>query len=161
MRIRIFSFLVLISLISCKKTEKPVNKFIGSWYDTEYIVPGISSIKINLDSSFSYRSAGCNWRVISKGKWKIVRNSLELNSTSSDTCYRMFPFIFCIPFGENNRKNILTIPNCNPKEDVSFAIFEKESFYIKKDSLFYKLKVNSQCPHTLKIVFARTQKNRK
>ena len=47
MTIKIFSFLLLIGLISCKKAEVPVNKFIGTWYDTEYIVPGRSSIKIN------------------------------------------------------------------------------------------------------------------
>lgn len=161
MNLRIFSFLILFFLLSCKKSESLPNKFVGTWYDTEYIVPGRSSIKINLDSSFSYQSAGCQSRVISKGKWKIVGDSLELNSTSSDTCYKMFPFIFCIPFGENNRKDVLTITDCNPLGDTSFAIFEKETFYIKNDSLFYKLKVNSQCSDTLKIVFARTQKIRK
>jgi hypothetical protein len=161
MGIRIFSFLLFVCLISCKKPESLPNKFAGTWYDTEYIVPGRSSFKINKDSSFSYRSAGCDWRVLSKGKWKIIGDSLELNSTSSDTCYRMFPFVECIPFGKYKGKDLLTIPNCNPKDDASFAIFNKEIFYIKNDSLVYKLKASSNCPDTLKIAYAKTQKIRK
>lgn len=161
MRIRLFCFLFLISFISCKKPEKPINKFAGTWYDTEYIIPGKSSIKINADSSFSYRSRGCDWGSVSKGKWKMVGDSIELNSTSSDTCYKMFPFVYCFPFGKNNRKDILTIPNCIPDENAFFAIFTKEKFYIKNDSLVYKLKAGSNCPDTLKIVFARSKKIRK
>ncbi|PIF29636.1 hypothetical protein CLU81_0017 [Flavobacterium sp. 9] len=161
MKIRILAFSLMICLISCRKAEIPISKFVGTWYDTEYIVPGKSSILIKKDSSFYYKSAGCDWRVVSKGNWKIIGDSLELNSTSSDTCYKMFPFAECIPFGKNNRKDILTIPNCDPVNNKSFAIFIKERFYIKNDSLVYKLKSSSGCPDTLKITFARTQKIRK
>jgi hypothetical protein len=161
MKIRILAFLSIICLISCRKSEIPVSKFVRTWHDTEYIVPGKSSIIIKKDSSFYYRSAGCDWRVISKGKWKIIGDSIELNSTTSDTCYRMFPFVECIPFGKYKGKDLLTIPNCNPKDDASFAIFNKEIFYIKNDSLVYKLKASSNCPDTLKIAYAKTQKIRK
>lgn len=91
----------------------------------------------------------------------MIGDSIELNSTTSDTCYRMFPFVECIPFGKYKGKNLLTIPNCNPKDDASFAIFNKEIFYIKNDSLVYKLKASSNCSDTLKIAYARTQKIRK
>ena len=161
MKIRTLASLSIICLISCKKSEIPVSKFVGTWYDTEYIVPGKSSIIIKKDSSFYYKSAGCDWRVKSKGYWKIIGDSLELNSTTSDTCYRMFPFVECIPFGKYKGKDLLTIPNCHPKDYASFAIFNKEIFYIKNDSLIYKLKASSSCPDTLKIVYARTQKIRK
>ena len=161
MKSRILIFLSIISLISCRKSETPVSKFVGSWHDTEYIVPGKSSIIIKKDSSFYYRSAGCDWRVKSKGNWKIIGDSIELSSTTSDTCYRMFPFVECIPFEKYKGKDLLTIPNCNPKSNGSFAIFNKEIFYIKNDSLIYKLKANSNCPETLTIVYARTQKIRK
>ena len=99
MKIKILAYISIIFLISCKKSEIPVNKFIRTWYDTEYIVPGKSSIIIKKDGYFYYRSAGCDWRVKSKGHWKIIGNSIELNSTTSDTCYRMFPFVECISFG--------------------------------------------------------------
>ncbi|MDR7210103.1 hypothetical protein [Flavobacterium piscis] len=161
MKIRIFGFLLFICLISCKKKEVPVNKFVRTWYDTEYIISGRSSIKINKDSTFEYESAGCNWRVFSKGNWKIIEDSIELNNTSSDTCYKMFPFFECIRFGKYDRIDTLTIPNCEPIDNKSFAILKREKFYIKNDSLVYKLKTSSNCPDTLKIVFAKTQKIRK
>mgnify|MGYP003574913437 CR=1 FL=1 len=158
MKIKILAYISIIFLISCKKSEIPVNKFIRTWYDTEYIVPGKSSIIIKKDGYFYYRSAGCDWRVKSKGHWKIIGNSIELNSTTSDTCYRMFPFVECISFGKYKGKDLLTIPNCHPNDDASFAIFNKEIFYIKNDSLVYKLKASSNCPDTLKIAYAKTQK---
>jgi hypothetical protein len=163
MMARIFSFLILICLVSCKEAEIPVNKFVGVWYDTEYIVPGRHSLKINKDSTFSYIGAGCDWRVISKGKWKLVGDSIELNSTSSDTCYRMFPYTGCIKFGETRRKDTLTIPNCNPSQNADFLIFSKERFYLKKDSLVYEFKASSNCTgyDTLKRIYARTEKIRK
>ncbi|AWK06146.1 hypothetical protein HYN56_18715 [Flavobacterium crocinum] len=161
MKIRVLCFLVLIHFASCKKAEFPVNKFVGTWYDTEYIVPGHATIKINKDSTFNYNGAGCQWTLVSKGKWKIVGDFIELNSTKIDTCYRMIPFVDCNPFETRKRKEILTIPNCNPKDDTDFLIFDKERFYIKNDTLVYKLKPGSGCPDTLKIVFAKTRKIRK
>ncbi|KAF2508278.1 hypothetical protein [Flavobacterium foetidum] len=163
MKIRNLIFLVLVGFISCKKTETPVNKFVGTWYDTEYIVPGRHVLKINKDSTFSYKGAGCDWRVLSKGKWKLVGDSIELNSTSSDTCYRMFPYIHCLKFGENRKKDTLTISNCNPSLNADFLIFSKERFYIKRDSLIYKFTARSNCPgyDTLKNTYARTEKIRK
>lgn len=158
MKFRISTILVLVSLISCKKSESSLNKFGGTWYDTEYIIPNRSTLKINTDGTFKYASAGCDWRVISKGNWKRFGDTIELNSTSSDTCYRMFPFVECISYGEYDRKDILTIPNCEPTNNKSFAIFTKEKFYLKNDSLVYKLKQNSGCPDTLKIIFAKTEK---
>lgn len=161
MKIQILSFVSFLCFISCKKSETPPNKFVGVWYDTEYIIPSKTILKINKDSSFDYQSAGCQWRVISKGKWKMAGDSIELNNTKSDTCYKMSPFVDCIPFETSKKKDILTIPNCNPKGDTYFLIFAKERFYIKNDSLVYKLKPSSNCPDTLKIVFAKTQKIRK
>lgn len=160
MAIRIFSFLLFICLISCKKEEVPVNKFIGNWYDTEYVVPNLSIIKIKEDSTFSYTSGACTWRGFSKGKWKMIGDSIELNSIKSDTCYRMFPLLNCAPF-EKRAKDLVTIPNCKPDDDNDFLIFSKEKFYIKNDSLILKIKSSSKCPDTLKIVFARTEKIRK
>ncbi|KUJ60065.1 hypothetical protein AR687_20135 [Flavobacteriaceae bacterium CRH] len=159
MTVKIFSFLLFISLISCKKAEIPISKFVGVWYDTEYIVPSLTIIKIKADSTFSCTSGACTWQGFSQGKWKIVGDSIELNSTKSDTCYKMLPFVHCNPF--EKRKDSLTISNCNPKGRADFLIFEKERFYIKNDSLLYKLKSSSKCPDTLKIIFAKTQKIRK
>jgi hypothetical protein len=160
MTIRIFSFLLLICLISCKKAEVPVNKFVGTWYDTEYVVPNLSILKIKADSTFSYTSGACTWQGFSRGKWKMIGDSIELTSIKSDTCYRMFPLLNCAPF-EKRTKDLVTIPNCNPNVKEDFLIFSKEKFYIKNDSLILKIKPSSKCPDTLKIAFAKTQKIRK
>ena len=160
MTIRIISFLLLICLISCKKPVKPVNKFVGTWYDTEYVVPNLSKLKIKADSTFSYTSGACTWQGFSRGKWKMIGDSIELNSIKSDTCYRMFPLLNCAPF-EKRTKDLVTIPNCNSNAKEDFLIFSKEKFYIKNDSLILKIKPSSKCPDTLKIAFARTEKIRK
>ncbi|KFF02710.1 hypothetical protein [Flavobacterium reichenbachii] len=163
MKFKAFSFLLFLCLISCQKKETPKNKFTGTWYDTEYIVPGKSSIKINADSSFNYRGAGCDWRVFSKGKWRMIGDSIELNSTKIDTCYIAFPFLDCTFFDRKDKAPLplLTMPNCEPDEGKSFCLFTKEIFYIKNDSLICKVKPESKCPDTLKIIFAKTQKIRK
>lgn len=96
MKIRILTFLFFICFISCKKAEKLPNKFVGVWYDTEYIIPNKTILKINQDSTFDYQSAGCQWRVISNGKWKMIADTIELNNVKSDTCYRMFPLLIVI-----------------------------------------------------------------
>ena len=159
MKIKISILVLFLGLISCKKKEIPENKFIGTWYDTEYIVPSLSIIKIKADSTFSCTSGACTWQGFSQGKWKIVGDSIELNSTRSDTCYRTLPFFHCDPFEKG--KDSLTISNCNPKEGADFLIFVKERFHIKNDSLIYKLKPSSNCPDTLRIIFAKTQKIKK
>ncbi|WP_264550811.1 hypothetical protein [Flavobacterium sp. N2038] len=163
MKCKEFYFLLFISLISCKKVETPPNKFLGTWYDTEYIVPGKSSIRINSDSTFNYRSRGCDWGAFSKGKWKMIGDSIELSSTKIDTCYVVFPFADCAFFDRKDKASLplLTISNCEPDGTKSFCLFTKEIFYIKNDSLLYRLKISSKCPDTLKIAFAKTQKIRK
>ncbi|RZJ55708.1 MAG: hypothetical protein EOO44_02240 [Flavobacterium sp.] len=157
---KFYIILLFFVLISCTKKPVVVNKFVGNWYDTEYRVPGRSVLKIKKDSSFSYKGAGCDWRIFSKGKWKMIGDSIQLTSINSDTCYRVMPFIFCKPFTEYDR-NLVTIPNCDPNEDTGFVSFSKEIFYIKNDSLIYKLKKESQCSDSIKIIYARTEKIKK
>jgi hypothetical protein len=82
-------------------------------------------------------------------------DSIELNSISNEICDKLSPFVCCIPFEERKKKELL---NCNFTDVVYFS---KEIFYIKNDSLFYKLKRSSKCPDTLKVVFAKTQKIKK
>lgn len=159
MKFKTLFFLLPIIFFSCNNQRKNSNKFIGTWYDTDYIIPSRAIIKINPNNTFNYKSRGCQWSVISKGKWEIKGDSIELNSTNIDTCYNMYPFIECISFGEYSNKKIQkTIPNCVPKSDSYFAVFTKEMFYLKNDSLVYKLKASSNCPNKMKIIYAKTQK---
>ncbi|MBE8728332.1 hypothetical protein [Flavobacterium hungaricum] len=153
---------ILFLFISCNKkheTETEIeNKFVKTWYDTEYIIPGRSKLIIKKDSTFNYTSAGCDWRSFSKGKWKMSGDFIELTSTKVDTCYVVFPFLDCGFFDRKNKERLLTIPNCEPKGNSDFCFFNKEKFYLKNDSLVCKIKPESKCPDTLKIVFAKTPK---
>ncbi|MFD1604312.1 hypothetical protein ACFSJW_24820 [Flavobacterium artemisiae] len=153
---------ILFLFISCnKKTESEIeNKFVKTWYDTQYIVPGRSELIVKKDSTFNYTSAGCDWRVFSKGKWKIKGDSIELTSSKIDTCYMAFPFIDCGFYERKDKERMVTIPNCKPDTGSDFCLFTKETFYLRNDSLIYKIK-DSKCPDSLRIEFAKTPKIRK
>ncbi|MCR4033768.1 hypothetical protein [Flavobacterium panacis] len=161
-----FLLLILICLISCKKnesknkSEEPLNKFLGVWNDTEYIIPNETKLKINSDNTFVYTAAGCDWRVFSRGNWKTKGDSVELTSIKIDTCYIAFPFIDCGFYERKDKKRMVTVPNCEPDTGGSFCVFTKEVFYIKNDSLIYKIK-DSKCSDSLRIEFAKTPKIRK
>ena len=120
-----------------------------------------TTLKINSDFTFNYNSQGCQWKTISKGKWKVIGDTIELNSTNIVTCYNMFPFAECIKFKEYENKKILTtIPNCSSESETDFSIFNKEKFFLKNDSLIYIKKSNSLCPNSFKIVFSKTEKKK-
>ncbi len=92
----IFLFFIF-AFQSCEK--KADERFVRTWHDTEYIIPGHATFKINSNFTFSYQAAGCQWRCLSKGKWNVIGDTIELNSVASDTCYNMFPFAECIKPG--------------------------------------------------------------
>lgn len=157
-----FSIFIIIAfcLLSCEK--KADERFTKTWYDTEYKIPEKSTLKIKSDFTFRYNARGCDWHTISKGKWKVIGDTIELNSISIDTCYNVFPFAECLKFGENNNRKIrTTILNCNAESGKVYTIFNKEKFYLKNDSLVYRQKANSNCTESLKIVFAKTEKIKK
>ena len=159
-----YKFFIIIAFISffqsCEK--KADERFVRTWHDTEYIIPGHSTLKINSNFTFNYKARGCQWQCFSKGKWNVIGDTLELNSILSDTCYNMFPFAECIKFGDYENKKIrTTIKNCTAEDDREFTIFEKEKFYLKNDSLIYIKKTNSNCTDSIRIIFAKTEKIRK
>lgn len=161
MKLKLYIFLfVIFAFQSCKK--KADERFVRTWHDTEYIIPGHSTLNINSNFTFNYKAAGCQWRCFSKGKWNVIGDTIELNSIVSDTCYNMFPFAECLKFGAYvNKKTPTTIRNCTAENDMEFTIFNREKFYLKNDSLVYIQKTNSNCTDSIKIVFAKTEKIRK
>ena len=153
-----YKFFIIIAFISffqsCKK--KADEKFVRTWHDTEYIILGKTTLKINPDFTFNYSASGCMWRCFSKGKWNVNKDTLELNSTSIDTCYNMFPFADCPKFGKN-KKIITTVANCTAETETAFIIFKREKFYLKNDSLVYMQNKKSNCP-PIQMKFAKTEK---
>jgi hypothetical protein len=151
--------ILLFGFQSCKK--KADERFTKTWYDTEYIIPGRTTLEIKSNFTFSYRAAGCQWRCFSRGNWKVIGDTIELNSVVSDTCYNMFPFAECVKFGAYANKKIpTTVPNCTAETGEEFTLFRKDKFYLKKDSLVYIEKPNQDCP-SIEIKFAKTEKIRK
>ncbi len=55
---------------------------------------------------------------------------------------------------------MVTVLNCKPDMERDFCVFTKEVFYIKNDSLIYKIK-DTACSDNLRIKFAKTPKIRK
>lgn len=148
---------LLLLFISCKNEKQKAEKFIRKWHDTEYIIPSKSFIEIKPDNTFYYRSAGCQWQSISKGSWKIYNDTIELTSGKIDTCYNSLPFMMCLKFGQNVEMT-KTISNCNPESETEFALFNKERFYIKNDTLIYINSKKLECLDSVKIAFAKTLK---
>ncbi len=161
MKLYFYVFFVLIfAFQACEK--KVDNRFANTWYDTEYRILGSSTLQIKKDFTFNYKAAGCTWSSISKGNWKVLGDTIELNSTNVDTCYTILPFVICPKSGKyNNKTNLTTIPNCTAESKTVYIEFKNEKFYLRNDSLIYKLKENSNCPESLRIVFAKTGKTRK
>jgi hypothetical protein len=153
----------IISIFTFQACEKKADeRFVKTWYDTEYIIRGRTILPINSDFTFKYNARGCEWHTILKGKWSFIGDTTELNSTRIDTSYNMFPFAEYIKFGEYNNKKIpTTIPNCTAESGTDYTLFNKEKFYLKNDSLVYKRKANSNCSDSLRIVFAKMEKRRK
>ena len=84
-----FLILFLVSFLSCKNSEEKINiedKFIREWQSKKIVIPGKSFLKINPNYPFEYKSAGCQWRCNSFGNWKVINDTLILNSIPSKEC---------------------------------------------------------------------------
>ncbi len=156
--ILIFIFMTLV--VSCENATDESKKFIGKWHDTEYSIPNTGFIEIKSDSTFYYRSAGCGWRSISKGSWKLYNDTIELSSGKIDTCYYTFPFVQCVEFGEFVKRG-KTISDCSPEVGIDFLEFTNERFYLRNDTLMYSNDKNLKCLDSSKIMLAKTMKIKK
>ena len=150
---KIFRFLSLLSILcilnSCKKEEKKIIvdkdfKFIKEWQSKKIIIPGNSFIKIKPDHTFEYDAAGCQWRCNSFGKWKVINDTLILNSIPSKECQILSNFgemIKPLKKGEVYEPKT-TIKNCKPEErNGMYENFINDKFYIKNDTLEYVTKL--------------------
>ena len=159
---KIFLFLSLLSILcffnSCKKEEKKVvadkdAKFIREWQSKKIVIPHTSYIKIKPDHTFEFKDAGCQWRCNSFGKWKVINDTLILNSIPSKECQGLGGF------GNNmedpSKKEYerkVTVPGCKPDErNGVYVNFQNDKFYIKNDTLEYA--ANFKMPFGDRIAF--------
>lgn len=147
----------IILLFSCGEKDNS-NEFVGKWYDTEYRIPGRAYIDLKQDNTFYYKSVNCGWRTISKGKWTIENDTIELISVKTDSCYTMHPFVECLKFGDTS-KTVRTILNCEPiNNSASYAWFDRDQFYLRNDTLVFINRKKLECIDAVGIKFSKNKK---
>ena len=157
MRITII-ILTLLSLLSCKKQTniKEINltKIIGIWkLELKKDSVNIISAKLNLLTNNTFEYTGkyeSKNSLFSQGKWKIVSDTLFINTENINKCYFLWNGIStqCENFDESKTENGIvvkqriieptTIENCLPKSrSIYYSNFTNEKFLIRNDFLIY------------------------
>ena len=152
-RILTYCFLLIFAFNSCKKKEIDSiiqDKIIGNWkiknneYDKEYL-------EINSDNTFYYKGVGHLNESFAKGRWKVVNDSLVLNSITPKEC------LYVVNFGTYcEHANIVieekintTFDDCEPQTiSKLYKAFNDTRFILKKDTMFY-VEVNKNCSNKL------------
>lgn len=118
-------------MLSCKDESKKVlqNKFERKWYSID------GNLTINQNKTFEFNRFTSISQSISKGNWKIINDTLILNSYNPKGCYFEEDFIITPP---DTTKYYYkeTIKNCKP--NMGYVNFKNEKFYIKDTLLLYK-----------------------
>lgn len=152
-----FLFALMVVFLSCKNNEKNIireKKFIKEWISRKSIIPHTAYLKINPDHTFKYNDRGCQWETNAFGNWRLVNDTLILNSLPSKKCQ------FIDGFGNNMRipnagedfKPETTIKGCEPeKRNGVYVNFIDDKFYIKNDTLEYV--TNIKFPFNDRIAF--------
>lgn len=126
--------LTILTFFSCENKNVIIsNNFQDEWYSSyEYLV-------INSNSTFEYIRSNCVSSTVSKGKWKIINDTLILNSYHPKGCYFIEDFIQKPPTRKDSiRQNIITknIKDCIP--NTGYVYFRNEKFYLKDSLLISK-----------------------
>jgi len=150
-------FLIIIIFMSCKNHEDESiskNEFVKEWQSRKSIVPHRAYLKIKPDNTFEYKSSGCQWSSNSFGTWKIINDTLILNSIPSKECQYANGFgnNFKTPTKDEDYKAEITIKDCKPDErNGDYTTFTNDKFYIKNDTLEYV--TNIKFPFNDRIAF--------
>jgi len=138
--------LLLITFFSCKKREElKINtneKFIQEWESVKTIIPHKDYLLIKSNQTFEFHGGACTSFYESFGKWKVVNDTLILNSNKSKKCQYVNGFgdNFEVPKEDEIFEPKTTITNCKPKNEDSYVNFINDKFFIKNDSLIYVTK---------------------
>ena len=157
MRITI-SILTFLLVSSCNKQSKIIeinsNKVLGIWkLNLKKDSLNIITANLHLLENKTFKYSGkyeSKISLFSQGKWKIVSDTLFLNTENISKCYYLWNGIStqCENFDQSNIENGIvvkqyfedptTIKNCIPKDNnVFYSKFTDEKFLIKNDLLIY------------------------
>ena len=154
----IIVILTILLLSSCNKPNKIIDlhrkKIIGIWkLDLKKDSLNIITAKLNLLENNTFKYSGkyeSEIALFSEGKWKIVSDTLFLNTENINKCYYLWNGIStqCENFDNSKTENGIvvkqnivehtTIKNCLPKSrNIYYSKFTDEKFLIKNDLLIY------------------------
>mgnify|MGYP003613207905 CR=1 FL=1 len=144
--LKLLSLLILVMLFfSCENNEE---KFVKEWQSKKMIIPHTSHLKIKSDHTFEYTDSGCQWIGNSFGNWKVLNDTLILNSVPSKKCQ------YVIGYGNNFKMSKIidgkfiakkTFTNCIPINQAGeYVTFTNDKFYIKNDTLEYVTNIKFQ-----------------
>lgn len=133
----ILLLIFMLSFLSCKKVEKP-SCFINEWKSTKKPWPYGAKLKINNDSTFLFFGAARTETFNSRGKWRILNDTLILTSKEvvDKNCAKNFNDN-CIEIQFVKRADS-TETNVKCEKSEHFIIFKNEKFYFKNDTLRHK-----------------------
>ena len=146
-KIRNIILFLIITFFSCKKKEEVkmnINeKFIREWESVKTIIPHKDYLLIKSDQTFEFHGGACTSFYESFGKWKVVNDTLILNSNKSKKCQYVNGFgdNFEAPKKDEIFETKTTINNCNPENENCYVNFINDKFYIKNDTLKYVTKI--------------------
>jgi len=152
MKNNIWVIIVLVFCLSCKNCDKSNNNesmkqfdnslFVNTWLMTASQYPYSSKLFICDNYSFRYEFSAISINGFSQGYWHVDSPFIVLNSIQIDTCMYYSRFgEECIPIDDfKNVDKVLkatTIDECKPLTQVKYVVFEKDSFYLSSDTMFY------------------------
>ena len=152
-------YIIILILIftSCKKhndNDVSKNEFVKIWQSRKSIIPHKTYLNIKSDSTFEYKDSGCQWSSNSFGTWKIIKDTLFLNSIPSKECQYVNGFgnnCRVAKFGEDFTLET-SIKDCKPDErNGDYTTFTNDKFYLKNDTLEYV--TNIKFPFNDRIAF--------
>jgi hypothetical protein len=149
----IFLIVVISAFTSCKKTE-----YIGEWKSLKRQYPYGALLKINSDNTFTFEGGACTENFSSKGSWKIINDTLILNSTEKENSICGSEFgDNCIEVRFKSRQDSTetVVQDSDNMDYCDHIIFKSEKLYLVNDTLKHKRKNNS-C--SVKDYFMRNKK---
>ncbi len=148
-RLRVAIFLSLVCL-SCKQaTNTNAEEFVKKWQSVENPLLFKAALSIKEDGTFSYTQNTELGKGFSIGDWVIESSYLILSSEKPDSCY------YITEYGDEwsivsdsvlDEGMNTTIKGCVPDNYIEYVVFEKDSFYIRNDSLFHSSEPNEIFP---------------
>ena len=132
--------LILLSffLINCKQNSQKFEKkenFIRDWKVIRYPYSN-ATLSFNANHTFEYRETGHLSEIYSKGIWKLIKDTLVLNSLQPNEC--LYLDDFSLTKGDTLDDMQTTLKNCIPKPNSKFFTeFSNSKFIVTKDSLNY------------------------